>query len=164
MKENTRVAVRGLLASSLERYNMRKTPERFAILDAVYSFDSHFSLNDLNGRLEEMSFPVSRATLYNTINLFIKMRLVIYHRTLNKTLFEASYQENNHCHQICTICGKVTELKAPLVDDAVDKTSFRRFHKEGYSLYVYGTCSSCQTKIKRRAKSIEKSKQRRNKI
>lgn len=159
MKENIKQAVRQVLKDYLERNNMRKTAERFAVLDAVYSFNGHFSLDDLNQRLQETNFPVSRATLYNTINLFIQMRLVIYQRTLNKTLFEACYQEKNHSHQICTMCGKITEVKSSLIDAAVEQTQLRRFRKDGYSLYIYGTCSSCQAKITRKAKSVSKAKE-----
>ena len=40
-------AVAHILDSYLEMNNHRKTPERYAILRAVYSFDSHFSLDEL---------------------------------------------------------------------------------------------------------------------
>ena len=81
MKENVRVTVRNILTSYLEQNNLRKTPERFAILDAVYSINGHFTLDELGDKLNtEDRFPVSRATLYNTLRLFMALRLVIRHR------------------------------------------------------------------------------------
>ena len=65
MKDNVKETVRNLLTSYLEQNNLRKTPERFAILDAVYDIDEHFTLEELSEKLNnEERFPVSRATLY----------------------------------------------------------------------------------------------------
>ena len=29
------------------------------------------------------------------------------------TKYEACYDNNSHCHQMCTVCGKVTEVRSP---------------------------------------------------
>ena len=77
-KEGVRKAVERILDNYLEMNNHRKTPERYAILRAVYSMDGHFTLEELGAELNETyKFPVSRATLYNTLNLFMELRLVI---------------------------------------------------------------------------------------
>lgn len=47
MKNNCSDAVREILDNYLEQNNYRKTPERFAILDAVYSFNSYFQYKNL---------------------------------------------------------------------------------------------------------------------
>lgn len=81
MKESVRTTVRQILTNYLEMNNHRKTPERYAILDAVYDINGHFTLEELSDKLaEENKFPVSRATLYNTLKLFMELRLVIRHR------------------------------------------------------------------------------------
>lgn len=78
MKDNVKSTVRNILSNYLEQNTLRKTPERFAILDAVYSMDGHFTLDELGEKLnDEERFPVSRATLYNTLKLFMELRLVI---------------------------------------------------------------------------------------
>ena len=151
MKESVITAAERILDSFLEANNHRKTPERYAILKAVYNISGHFSLEQLGEKLsEEYKFPVSRATLYNTLNLFMELRLVIRHRFQGRTMYEACYDNNSHCHQICTICGSVTELKAPLIVRAIDATHFKRFRKDGFTLYVYGVCSACQGKLTRK--------------
>ena len=72
MKESVISAVERLLDNYLEMNNHRKTPERYSILRAVYSIHGHFTIDELKARLDkEMDFPVSRATLYNTLNLFL---------------------------------------------------------------------------------------------
>ena len=150
MKESVRTTVRQILDKYLEVNNRRKTPERYAILEAVYDTNGHFTLEDLSEKLaEENRFPVSRATLYNTLKLFMELRLVIRHRFQGQTKYEACYDNNSHSHQICTVCGKVTEIKSPQIQDAIGNMHLKRFRKDGFSLYIYGICSTCQAKITR---------------
>lgn len=150
MKESVRTTVRQILDNYLEVNNRRKTPERYAILEAVYDTNGHFTLEDLSEKLaEENRFPVSRATLYNTLKLFMELRLVIRHRFQGQTKYEACYDNNSHSHQICTVCGKVTEIKSPQIQEAIGNMHLKRFRKDGFSLYIYGICSTCQAKITR---------------
>lgn len=164
MKESVLTTVERILDNYLEMNNHRKTPERYAILRAVYSTSGHFTLEELNDRLSsELKFPVSRATLYNTLNLFMSLRLVIRHRFQGSTKYEACYDRNSHCHQICTMCGKELEVRSPELIDAVENMRLKRFRKDGFTLYVYGVCSTCQAKITKRKKLEKEKKQELNK-
>ena len=150
MKESVRTTVRQILNNYLQLNNRRKTPERYAILEAVYDINGHFTLEELSEKLtEENKFPVSRATLYNTLKLFMELRLVIRHRFQGQTKYEACYDNNSHSHQICTVCGKVTEIKSPQISETISNMRLKRFRKDGYSLYIYGICSTCQARITR---------------
>ena len=150
MKDRVIAAVERILDSYLEMNNHRKTPERYAILRAVYSTNGHFTLDELGEKLSrEYKFPVSRATLYNTLNLFMELRLVIRHRFQGSTKYEACYDNNSHCHQMCTVCGKVTEVSSPEITQAINDLHLKRFRKDGFTLYVYGICSTCQARITR---------------
>ncbi len=152
MKEDVKVTVKNILTNYLEQNQLRKTPERFAILDAVYSINGHFTLEELGDRLNDKNrFPVSRATLYNTLKLFMELRLVIRHRFQGSTKYEACYDNNSHSHQICTVCGRVTEFKSQKINDALASVHLKRFRKDGFSLYVYGICSTCQAKLTKQA-------------
>ncbi len=156
MRESDKVTVRNILTNYLEMNNHRKTPERYAILDAVYGMDGHFTLEELGEKLNgELKFPVSRATLYNTLKLFMEMRLVIRHRFQGTTRYEACYYNNSHCHQVCTVCGKVTEFKSIAVTRAINGVQSKRFRKDGFSLYVYGVCSTCQAKFTKQKRKQE---------
>ena len=156
-KEEAYSAVERILDNYLEMNNHRKTPERYAILRAVCNMKGHFTLDELGEALAEVyKFPVSRATLYNTLNLFMELRLVIRHRFQGTTKYEACYASNNHCHQICTVCGRVTEIEAPEVAEAIEMMHLKRFRKDGFSLYIYGICSTCQGAITRKGKKTKK--------
>lgn len=151
MTDNVKTKVRVILDNYLESNHHRKTPERYAILDAVYSLKGHFTLDDLGALLEKKHFRVSRATLYNTMHLFIELRLVMRHSLVSGVKYEACYSsKDNHIHQVCTVCGVVTEIYAPAVTEAVNETKLTRFRKDTYALYIYGVCSSCQAKITRK--------------
>ena len=160
MKEDIKVAVKNILTGYLELNKHRKTPERFTILDAVYSTKEHFTLEELGEKLaKEYNFPVSRATLYNTLKLFIELRLVVRHRFQTTTKYEACYDNNSHSHQICTLCGKVTEVKSPQIDKMISSLRTKRFRKDGFTLYIYGVCSTCQARLTRESSKAAKSAQ-----
>lgn len=159
MRENIKVTVKNILTNYLELNKHRKTQERFTILDAVYSMDGHFTLEELGDKLtNDYNFPVSRATLYNTLKLLIELRLVVRHRFQTTTKYEACYDNNSHSHQICTMCGKVTEVKSAQLTEAINNLHTKRFRKDGFTLYVYGICSTCQAKLTRQMAKESKKK------
>ena len=151
--------VKGILERYLETSKHRKTPERFAILEIVYSLKGHFFFVTLGIELEKRNFRVSRGTLYNTLNLLMELRLVIRHRFQGATVYEACYHNKSHCHQVCTVCGKVSEIISMPIIKAVNETHLKRFRKDGFTLYIFGVCSTCQARITRQQRMQRKRKQ-----
>lgn len=152
--------VKGIVSQKLTEYLMmnryRKTPERYAILDMIYSIDGHFNIETLYYKMaDEGKFRVSRATLYNTISLFIDANLVIKHQFGTVTQYERAYKNETHHHMICTICGKITEFEDDKLKQAIVNTKLRKFNATHYSLYIYGVCSKCMWR-KRHAKNNSK--------
>ena len=148
MKQDSKRQARKILDQYLETNNYRRTSERYAILDAVFSIKGHFSLDQLNEYIKNQNFKVSRATLYNTLRLFIKLRLVVRHKLIDGTKYEARTKNDNHCHQVCTMCGVVTELNLPDITSALGQVYLKGFKSDGFALYLYGVCSACQKKMK----------------
>ena len=148
MKQDSKKQARKILDQYLETNNYRRTPERYAILDAVFSIKGHFSLDQLSEYIKNQNFKVSRATLYNTLRLFIKLRLVVRHKLTDGTKYEARTKNDNHCHQVCTMCGAVTEVNLPEITTTLEQVRLKGFCSDGFALYLYGVCSACQKKIK----------------
>ncbi len=152
--QNVKDTVRQIFTEYLNANGHRKTPERYAILDTIYSMEGHFDIDSLYSQMaDEEKFRVSRATLYNTIILLIQARLVIKHQFGTTSQYEKSYNRDTHHHLICTQCGKVTECQDAALQDAIAHTKLKRFSLTHYSLYMYGLCSKCERANKRNRKS-----------
>ena len=150
MKENLVNKAREILDNYLVARGHRKTPERYNILEACYSLKGHFSLEDLGSLLEKRNFRVSRATLYNTMRLFVELRILTRHNLLDGTKYEVCDDRDDHVHQVCTVCGKVTEIYVPQITQAVHDAELKGFRKNCFTLYIYGVCAHCQAKFSKR--------------
>lgn len=156
MEENIKESVKQMLTEYLKKNGHRKTPERYAILDTIYSIKGHFDIDMLYKYMEtEGNFRVSRATLYNTIILLVDANLVIKHQFGSSSQYERAYNNGTHHHMICTECGKVTEFLDDRLKQAVGETKLRRFTASHYSLYIYGVCSKCANAKRKKMNNIK---------
>ena len=144
MQEDAIQNAHATLARSLQATNSRCTPERRAILHAACSMDVPFSIADIATKLANEGFEVSRATLYNTLRLLVDLRLIVCLRMQNCTRYEVVDPTRARCRQVCTVCGRTTDICAPTEVALLPGAKTRRFRPTAYALYVFGLCASCQ--------------------
>lgn len=126
--------------------SLRQTPERFAILDEVYSGSGHFDADELHMRLKMKGERVSRATVYNTLDLLQDADLVIRHQFgQNQAKYEPAFSYRQHDHLICTDCDEVFEFCDPRIQGIQEMVGeIFRFNIQSHSLHVYGSCERAE--------------------
>lgn len=123
------------------------TQQREAVAEVVFSSDDHLSVEDIERKLREEGERIGKATIYRTLDLLVRSKLVAEHDFGEgfKRYEHRLSRQPEHEHLICLECGGVTEFKSREViriQESVEET--HGFRPARHKLEIYGLCRSCR--------------------
>ncbi len=130
----------------LREGSYRITPERFVIMEAVLNIDGHFDADELFFKLKSNGQKVSRATVYNTLDLLLDCGLISKYRFgENHSRYEKVFGRPHHDHLICLQCGDIIEFESEkIVKLQQEVCKEKNFSAQSSTWQIFGVCSKCQ--------------------
>jgi len=135
----------------LKSKKLKFTPEREAILKKVFSLHEHFDVEKLYEKLDKR---ISRATIYRTLSLLVKSKLVEeLFRCQDKISYEYIFGHKHHDHMLCIKCGKIIEFR----EEKIEKLQEAVCKKYGFTpvehrLSIRGYCKECSNDLIKKRK------------
>ncbi len=117
----------------------RITPQRFEVLDAALDYGTHFKPDELYIKMKNDGSKVSRATVYNTLELLVKCELLskrIFNT--NITMYESNFNRGQHDHIIFEDSDEIVEFSEPQIEKLVEKIADKYdIEITGYTFNIY---------------------------
>lgn len=138
----------------LRKESHRITPERFEVLDYALGYEGHFGADELYLKMKTNNSNVSRATVYNTLELLAACGLLAKRNFgENKSRYESNYERKSHDHLICISCGAIKEFSEPKIEQIVDEVAKKLgYDVSGHSFNIFGKCTNANCKLNKNAK------------
>lgn len=139
---------RELFTGYLGARSLKMTRERRLILEAIDEIPGHFGADDLYLALLRRKVPVSRATVYRTLEHLVGSGLVqkiyVSDHAQRKALYERAHGREHHEHMSCMKCGRIIEFSDERLERRQDAVCRRLgFKPVRHSLRIEGICRSC---------------------
>ena len=135
------------LVTSLRNEGFRITPQRIAIVDYMMNAKDHPSAEHIHKVVQKQHPMVSLSTVYKTIELLRKKRLINELEVNGESRFDPNTGE--HVNLVCLNCGIVEDADdGELIDIQVKIAKKSRYLIVRGSLDLYGYCNNCKSKFK----------------
>jgi Fur family iron response transcriptional regulator len=99
------------LPDLLRRHGVNPTHQRIEIANALFSRQEHLSADQILAIVNDRHSETSKATVYNTLNLFLEQRLI---REVivdpSKVFYDPNTEPHHHLYNIDT--GELTDIDA----------------------------------------------------
>lgn len=123
------------------------THQREAVAEVVFASDEHLSVDDIEAKLRSRGERIGKATIYRTLDLLVRSRLVEEH-DFGEGFKRYEHRLSSHPvheHLICLECGSVTEFESRELYGVENRVRAEYgFAPVRRRLEIYGLCKSCQ--------------------
>ena len=148
MESATATATRRSLIDEFAARGLRLTMQRRVLLEIIQSATEHLDAAALLERARLQESQVDRATVYRTLDLLKKHRLIdeldLMHLHGEKHYYELR-TNREHVHLACFRCGRIEEFRSPLFEQIQQELSREhRFSVSVVRMEVGGLCSNCR--------------------
>ena len=137
--------IKDVLRQYLKDKGLRNTPERYTILEEIYNYDEHFNVDDLYLLMLQRKYHISKATIYNTIEVFLDAGLIRKHQFGEGSTYEKSYFDKQHDHLVLYKSGsdkkieEITEFCDPRIQAIKDSIeNIFNVKIDSHTLYFFG--------------------------
>jgi Fur family ferric uptake transcriptional regulator len=139
------------LLDELLSKGIRLTSQRRAVISVIQEAQSHLDAGSLLDLARKREPGIDRATVYRTIELLKKLRLIdeldLMHLEGEKHFYEVK-TEGDHIHLACFGCGMIQEFTSPLFDRLKGEV----VHNTGFEIRVArlelgGFCRKCSSRL-----------------
>jgi Fur family ferric uptake transcriptional regulator len=137
-----------LFSRYLREQGLPITQQREAIAQVVFSSHGHLSVEEIEQRLRQGEERIGKATIYRTLDLLVKSKLVEEHDFGEgfKRYEHRLSRQPVHEHLICIECGTVIEFRS----EEVARIERRVLEDHGFEpsrhrLEIYGLCRDCRS-------------------
>lgn len=152
-EDKVKQSARDAFVEYLSVNGLRCTTERLAILDIFLAAPGHHTIAEMAQYFESEGFPISRATLYNNVDLLVKAGFVRCLKFEGRVPeYERIISGQQHVHLVCSDCGTIREVRDAELIRKLSSLHFSGFTTDYFALAVYGTCAKCQRRRRRSAK------------
>ena len=131
------------LAKILIEKNIKPSYQRIKILEYLLNKKNHPTVDKIFSDLVKEIPTLSKATVYNTLDLFKEANLTrIVTIENNETRYDAKV--SSHGHFKCESCGSIFDFEINI--DSFLTDSLEHFKINGKNVYINGICPGCLQK------------------
>jgi Fur family transcriptional regulator, ferric uptake regulator len=129
----------------LKSQGHRITNERLLVLESLCSDESHIDAENLFIKMRGKGLKVSRATVYNTLQLLLQSNMIKRsHFGETHLHYEPALSEKQHHHILCSKCGKVEEFSSEILNKIqVDICERNKYKFVSSAFQIIGVCKKC---------------------
>lgn len=130
-----------LFGRYLRDQGMPVTQQREAVAEIVFTSRGHLSVDDIEQHLRESGERIGKATIYRTLDLLVKSKLVDEHDFGEgfKRYEHRLSKDPVHHHLVCADSGEIIEFRSEALQRIVEETAERHgFQLLHHKLVIFG--------------------------